>query len=226
MKLRQIVLALALVLMAGTGLADPALARGGMAKPPAVPTLVGPANGATDLPTTVTVRWFLSLPGETYRVQVSTNTTFSSLVLNGQVSNATGYTLFNLAKDTAYYWRVNASAGGQTSNWSPVWSFRTTDRQLPAVPTLVSPANGVGGLSLTPTLVWNASAGADSYDFQVALEPSFSGADVQWYAYAGTSIVVPGLEETCGTHFYWRVRARNSAGLSAWSEVRDFTIVP
>jgi hypothetical protein len=179
-----------------------------------------------DLPTTVTVRWTLSLPGETYRVQVSLNSTFSALIVDARVSNASGYVLLNLSKDTVYYWRVNASARWRTSAWSPVWSFRTTNRQAPGVPTLVSPADGAVGLSITPTLVWNAVPGADSYDFQLALEPTFSGADVQWYAYPHTTVTVPGLEEIGDFHFYWRVRARNSGGLGAWSEVRDFTIAP
>ena len=235
MKLRWLFLTILLVLIASAGLADGASARTSdfrrrttpVPQSPSAPIQESPANGATDLPTTVTVRWTLSKPGETYRVQISHNSTFTSLVLDAQVMNATGYTVFGLSQNTVYYWRVNASAGGQISSWSPIWNFQTTNRVTPAAPTLVSPEDGATGLPETPTLVWNVVAGADSYDFQIAQEPSFSGADIQWYGYVGTSVTVMNLVEESwgGTHFYWRVRARNTAGLSPWSEVRDFTIV-
>jgi hypothetical protein len=33
--------------------------------------------------------------------------------------------LCGLARGTLYYWRINASNEGGTSDWSPVWSFKT-----------------------------------------------------------------------------------------------------
>jgi hypothetical protein len=102
MKRRQFKTAVAIVLMASLLVAGVAAAQ-----VPATPTQQSPANGATDLPTTVTVRWTLSVPGETYRVQVATNAAMTALIVNATVSNATGYTLFEiLAKNTTYCWRT------------------------------------------------------------------------------------------------------------------------
>ena len=120
---------------------------------PATPTLESPADGAGDLSTTTTVRWSRSLPGETYRVQVAKDALFHTMLLNATVQDTTGYTLFGLSKTTTYYWRVNASKDGQSSAWSPVWSFTVTSASAPAAPELISPANGQTGVSITPTLV-------------------------------------------------------------------------
>lgn len=230
MKRRKIVVAITLFVIvtllvpAGTAAAKnaglPALA-------PATPTLESPANGATNLPTSVTVRWTRSVPGEVYRVQVATDPQMRALVVDARVSDATGYSLYYVAqKNTTYYWRVNASARRQTSPWSPVWSFTTTNQVASGAPTLVSPENGAGVFPASEgvTLVWNAVAGAESYDFQIANESSFSAPFIQWYGFAGTSKHVTGLEEGYTSTLYWRVRSRNAGGTGPWSEVRMFTV--
>jgi hypothetical protein len=100
--------------------------------------------------------------------------------------------------------------------------------QPPGAPTLVSPENGASGFPASQgiTLVWNTVEGAEAYDFQIASEPSFGAAFIQWYAYAGTSAHVTGLEEAYTSRLYWRVRGRNPGGSGPWSEVRTFTVDP
>jgi hypothetical protein len=222
MKQKQIIGTLAILLIASLLMPHTALAAA-----PSTPIQESPANGATDLPTWTAVRWTHSNPGEVYRVQVATNPEMTALVVDDTVSDATAYSLYYVGvKNTTYYWRVNASANGQTSPWSPVWSFTTTDKSVPAAPTLVSPENGAGPFpsSQGVTLVWNAVEGAESYDFMIAPESSFGGAIVQWYAYPGTSANITGLEEFGESRLYWRVRGRNPGGLGPWSQVWMFTV--
>ncbi|MCH2170175.1 proprotein convertase P-domain-containing protein [Myxococcota bacterium] len=104
-----------------------------------------------------------------------------------------------------------------------------TDRTLTAsvhvadsvgTPTLVTPLDGTGSVSTTPTFTWNAASQADSYVLEVAEDSAFSTvtftADVD-----GTSQTVsPALES--GTEYFWRVSAVNACG-SALSSVRSFT---
>jgi hypothetical protein len=230
MKRRKIVLAFTWLLIvtllfpAGTAAAEGVQAP---AAAPATPTLESPANGAANLPTSVTVRWTRSVPGEVYRVQVATDPQMTALVVDARVNNATGYSLYYVAqKNTTYYWRVNASSRRQTSSWSPVWSFTTTSQSAAGAPTLVSPENGAGVFPASEgvTLVWNAVGGAESYDFQIANEASFSAPFIQWYGFASTSKHVTGLEEGYTAKLYWRVRSRNAGGTGPWSEVRTFTV--
>jgi len=230
MKRRKIMVVVTLLLIVNLLVPNMTVVAGGAGAPlaaPATPTLESPANGATDQPTWVAVRWTLSRPDEVYRVQVSTNAAMTALIVNATVGNATGYSLYYVAqKNTTYYWRVNATKNGSTSAWSPVWRFTTTNKSVPPAPTLVSPANGAGDFPASEgvTLVWNAVAGAESYDFQLANEASFSAAFIQWYGYVGTSAHVTGLEESYTSTVYWRVRSRNSGGTGPWSEVRTFTV--
>ena len=133
---------------------------GALAATPAIPIQESPVNGETDLPTWVTVRWTLSNPGEVYRVQVATNAEMTALVVNATVSDATGYSLYAVAqKNTTYYWRVNATKDGSTSDWSPVWRFTTTNKSAPAAPTLVSPENGAGPFPVSQALARHSSNG-------------------------------------------------------------------
>lgn len=221
MKLRKTFVAtlLLIVSLVMPNMAVFAAGAGVPAAAPAVPRQESPANGATNLSPTVTVTWSLSNPGETYRVQIAQNRNFTSLVADARVSNATGYTVFNLRKDTVYYWRVNATAGRQTSRWSPVWSFRTTNQSTLPAPTLVSPANGATGVRRGVTLVWNAVPGADSYDIEVFGQPGMNR-----YAHVGTSIVF-NVDPAYNKNFTWRVRARNAAGAGEWSQLWGFTMV-
>jgi hypothetical protein len=230
MKRLRIVVAVTLLLIANLLIPTTTVAAEGAGVPvaaPVTPTLESPANGATDQPTWVAVRWRVSRPGEVYRVQVATNAAMTALIVNATVRDASGYSLYAVAqKNTTYFWRVNATKNGSTSAWSPVWSFTTTNKSAVAAPTLVSPENGAGIFPASEgvTLVWNAVDGAESYDFQLANEASFSAAFIQWYGYAGTSAHVTGLEESYTSTIYWRVRSRNTGGTGPWSEVRTFTV--
>ena len=96
--------------------------------PPAAPTLVSPTNGATGVSRTPLLTWNASSGATSYRVQVSTNSSFSTTVVNQSVT-ATSYTVpsgSRLSATTKYYWRVNATNAGGTGAWSAVWSFTTT----------------------------------------------------------------------------------------------------
>jgi subtilisin family serine protease len=98
--------------------------------------------------------------------------------------------------------------------------FSTTPVTIPAAPALSAPSNGATGVSTTPNLSWNTSAGATSYTVQVSTDPNFSSAAVNATTTSNTYSAT-GLSGN--TTYYWRVSAQNSAGTSAWSQVWSFT---
>jgi len=88
--------------------------------PPSAPANPSPANGATGVSVTTTLKW-----------SASTNTTSYSVYLNGTLvkqTTGTSYATPTLASDTTYSWSVVATGpGGSTS--SPPWTFKTRNKR-------------------------------------------------------------------------------------------------
>jgi hypothetical protein len=93
----------------------------------------------------------------------------------------------------------------------------------PAVPTLKSPSNNATGTSTSPALSWNASSGATAYELQVSTASNFSGTAISETDLDATSYTAADLSNK--TKYYWRVKAKNDAGASAWSGAWNFTTV-
>ena len=191
--------------------------------PPPAPALSSPADGATGVAITPTLLWCPSAGAFSYRVQVSTSSTFATTVFDqsGITTTSTGVT--GLAGSTVHYWRVAASNPDGTSPWSASWSFTsvTLPSSPPAAPALYFPRNGAGGVSTSPTLQWNAATGASSYRVQVSTTSTFATTVVDRSGITATSTPVTGLAG--GTLYYWRVSASNYAGSSPWSPSWSFT---
>jgi len=92
----------------------------------------------------------------------------------------------------------------------------------PSTPVLISPPDGAVDISLTPTLEWSPSPGATSYDIQVATDDDF---DNVVFALAGRAVSLSTAEVDPDNCYYWRVRACNEDGCSAWSQVGGFYTV-
>ncbi len=76
-------------------------------------------------------------------------------------------------------------------------------------------------MSVTPTLAWNASAGATSYNLQVSTSNTFTVNVVNLSSISQTSQIAAGLSPN--TLYYWRVSATNANGTSGWSTIWSFT---
>ena len=91
---------------------------------PSSPTLISPPNNATGLPLIDTLVWSVSAGATSYRVQLSTDSTFNSnLIVNDSTITGTSRIVNGLINLTKYYWRVNAKNAGGTSNYSATWNF-------------------------------------------------------------------------------------------------------
>ena len=199
------------------------IVRYGQASQLPAPGLVSPANNATDQPASLTLEWN-SVPAATsYRVQVSTDPSFTTTVVDDQNVTGTSLQVGPLANGTTHHWRVQAKNATMTSPYSSVWSFTTVPGAPPAAPTLASPAGGATEVSTSPTLSWNASGGATSYRLQVSTMSNFSTTVYDMSGITGTSSVVTGLMNN--TVYYWRVNASNAVGTSVYSNLRSFTTI-
>lgn len=94
--------------------------------------------------------------------------------------------------------------------------------QAPGAPKPLSPADSVLAVAIKPTLAWTASGGAASYTVQVSADAAFGSPILNDSTVAGDSFAVPVFLAN-STLYYWRVKAKNAAGASAWSSVEKFT---
>jgi len=193
---------------------------------PVAPSLISPNDGATGISPSPTLDWESSSGAETYRVQITTSSDFSSLAVDNSGLTSTQYSASGLSNGTTYYWRVNASNSAGSSNWSASRKFSTessSSTTAPSAPTLNTPDDGATGVSTSPSLDWNSSTNADTYRLQLATTSDFSSLVTDSSGLTSTQYSASELSN--GTTYYWKINASNSAGSSNWSSSRSFTTV-
>lgn len=89
------------------------------------PNLISPQNNSQRIELNPTLSWTSVNGAVSYRLQVTTNANFSSTIFDQSGITSTSKLISGLLNNTTYYWRVNATDGNVTSDWSEVWSFTT-----------------------------------------------------------------------------------------------------
>ena len=94
---------------------------------PPIPTLLSPTNGATNVSQSLTLDW-QNIPSATsYKLQVSTDISFTNLIINATNISYSDYLLEGLNLNTNYYWRVSSTNYWGTSGWSRPIFFHNKD---------------------------------------------------------------------------------------------------
>ena len=187
---------------------------------PGVPDLKTPINGASGVATKNTVAWSAVATANTYHVQVASDSGFGVIFLADSLLGDTVKNMSGLANNRTYFWRVRGKNTAGAGGWSKVWSF-TTIISAPGIPVLASPANGALGQVLAPSLTWATATGAAFYHVQVSTNSAFMSVQVDDSTVATTTKNIATLADS--TKYYWRVRSKNSGGISGWSGAWNFT---
>ena len=87
------------------------------------PNLIGPSDNETGIQLSPVLEWQEIVSTETYEVEISENSDFSSIIQSGQTSE-TFYEVEELEVDTDYFWRARALNDCSTSSFSSS-SFKT-----------------------------------------------------------------------------------------------------
>jgi len=127
---------------------------------PTAPVLYSPPNGSTGQPLSLNLIWYQSISAFQYRVQLSTDSTFSTNLIVNDSTLLAGDTIravSGLSYLTKYYWHVNAKNANGTSNYSSTWSFFTAPINPAIVNLKVIPGGfyntGTGQLRMRDTIV-------------------------------------------------------------------------
>ena len=189
---------------------------------PAIPTLISPSNGAKEVSTSPNFQWSSVTGAKTYRIQISKQSNFGTIVVDNATLTTNSLQVNNLEEGITYYWRVSASNEAGNTNFSSVWSFQTKISIIPPLtPSLVSPSDNSTGLSTTLKLTWTAITNAATYGIEISKNPDFNSLVINNSTLTINEFTVTGLENL--TKYYWRVRAINLAGSSPYSQVWSFT---
>jgi hypothetical protein len=188
---------------------------------PGAPTLTFPANGQDSVDGQPTLTWTSTDPCvRSYRIQVATDAGFSAIV-NDVVQSGTSLAIGPLESNTTYFWKVTPSgtAGGGTA--SAVFSFITTPFTAPSAPALLSPPNRQTNVAFPVSVCWDSSARATVYRLQVAIDSTFGVKVFDDSTLTARCRQLVGLLN--GKTYFWRVSAKNGAGVSPFSPAFRFT---
>ena len=93
-----------------------------------IPTQVSPTDQATNQPTGVQLN-LKNSNGTTYAFEYSTTLSMSNPV-RIEVKKGSFNTrqwIYKLQQNTTYYWRAKAISNSDSSNWTSIWSFTTSN---------------------------------------------------------------------------------------------------
>jgi hypothetical protein len=188
--------------------------------PPSIPYLASEALYTQG--TTNTLTWSTSMDagvgGVEYRIQATSDPTWSTVSKDSGWLRATSFTFSGLTDGTVYYYRVQArDAFVWTSAWSPVVSS-TQDSAAPPTPVLdVLPVYTKGlDAIVTWTSVLDAGVGGEQYMVEVSPVATFSTLVDSSTWTSGTTWTFTDLSE--GAPLYYRVRSRDGFDQrSSWS---------
>jgi|GEM_PF-4365132 len=188
---------------------------------PGVPVLLPAGIEDINVPVNLSLKWKRSSYAESYTIQLSEDSTFTSVMINDSTLADTLKEINGLSNSVKYYWRVKAKGVSGFSNWSIVRSFTTIIAE-PAAPAASGPENNAVNLSISQQLKWLSAERAENYQVQLSKDESFNTLVVIDSTTSDTLISVI-LEN--GIKYFWRIRGINIGGVSQWSEVRNFTTI-
>ena len=185
--------------------------------PPSPTAVTATISGAA--PLSVTVSWTNNAPaGVTgFIVQKSTNN-FATISATFNTGLVTSYVDTLVRSNRTYYYRVVAVAGATNTAYSAYSNVVSTTTSAPAKPANLSAIATQAGATDSVALSWTeTSANVGSFRLQMSHNPYFTS--FKSYSIAGTakSYTQTGLNR--GVTCYYRIRAINGAGASAFSNI-------
>ena len=181
--------------------------------------LVSPSN-ETIVGHTDKLVWSCNRSNADFLVQISTNSSFASVVYQSDWQSDSSLVLDGIAlegeKDN--FWRVRA----KTDSEGPFSSSKMFTTGFPSKPELISPINLSQNVSTKPRIVWETSSTSDEVVVLVSKSSSFSTiiANETFDASLGESKLNTLLDKN--TWYYAKIKAINSYGESEYSDFKTF----
>lgn len=186
---------------------------------PAVPIIIFPVDYYNQISTSCEYHWFTAARANTYHLQVSPFSDFSSLIFEETEIVDTTIRSKELMYNTKYYWHVRAENDFGFGDWTSTSCF-TTGQPYDGIPKLYSPINGARDVSTDSVLCWSPWVNAISYHLQIAATSDFTSVLFDENTLTSNLYDLVGLEYS--TSYFWRINVTTSEGTTEWSEHWSF----
>jgi titin len=187
---------------------------------PSIPPTAPTGMTATSVSNTMNVSWNDNADDETsYQLERSVDGgAFALLLTLG--ANVVGVTDTGLTAGSSYSYRVRAVGPGGTSAYSNVAT--ATAGAAPTIPTAPSALTATAASSSQINLAWTDNSNNETgFEIQRSLNGTSGWTAVVTTAAGAVAYANTGLSSS--TAYYYRVRASNSAGSSAWTAAANAT---
>ncbi len=162
----------------------------------------------------ISLSWSAVSGATSYSIYRATSSSGTYSLLTTVTSTA--YTNTGLAANTTYYYKIRAGNNAGSSSYSAVANATTFAAIIPSIPTnLTASAKSSSQIVLS----WSAVSGATSYS--IYRSTSSSGTYSLLTTVTSTAYTNSGL--AANTAYYYKIRAVNSAGSSAYSATASAT---
>jgi hypothetical protein len=185
---------------------------------PGAPVGKPPADNDIQVTCIPALTWERVSGAASYSVQLSTDSSFTTNILDSTRLTDTTRRVPELLMDTRYFWRVNASNdGGEV--WSLPMRF-TTIYPVPCCPLARFPKSGYSSSTDSVRFVWNSSSPhVTGYLIEIAHDSAMTDLFLSAVT-TDTTYALHGLADH--ERIFWRVRARNKTGESNYSATEVF----
>jgi predicted phage tail protein len=169
--------------------------------------------------TSIKLNWTDSSTNETgFEIERSLFSAFGFSNITTTAAGATTYTDTGLIESTTYYYRVRAVNGAGNSTYTSIENATT----LVSVPTAPSALMLTNVTATSIKLNWtDSSTNETGFEIERSLSSAFGFSNITTTAAGATTYTDTGLTES--TTYYYRVRAVNSAGNSAYTSIENAT---
>ena len=191
--------------------------------PPGTPVLLSPPDGSL-FPDSLALNfdWGDVANASGYIIEISTAADFSGYFEFDSTVTVSNYRNIVSFFSASFFWRVTAYNSNGHSARSQVWQVTIQANPAPAPPILLSPGDGFVSTSAYISFDWNDPETATAHAIQIDDEISFdsplvSDSSLALSEYQNSDSLADG-------DYYWRARARNDFGWSAYSEIWSFSV--
>lgn len=209
------------------------------------PNLLLPPNNSTGNLSDLSIIWSKPRNATNYNIVISTDSLFSSIVINDSLLTDSVKTVTGLSPLTKYFWKVRAKYSSRWSEFSSYYSFKT--QGAPTQVSLFYPTNYSTEQITNPVLNWSKATTQTILKNPVAKTKNIEtrGDQIEalpltisnyWLEYSIDSLFTSNVNRDStltdttttlfslypNTKYYWRVKAKNESGWGAFSSAWSF----